>query len=440
MSAERAASGAAVLRVAYRTYPGFGRALNVQAREFVGLLADARVELVPLDLGALEEAVFGRGDPADSYDVVLTLTDWLPQLISQGRLMPLDSFLDSRPPDGWPDDWADALLGLQRSAEGTVYGLPYHDGPQMLFTRSDLFDDAGEARAFADRYGYLLEPPKTWSEFRDVAQFFSRPDDGLYGCGLAAFPDGHNNVYDFLVHLWTRGGDLVSRAGPAFDSSAGVDALEYLSDLQRDGLTQPDPRSCDSVRSGQIYGTGAVAMMWNWCGYASIADAADSPIRGRSRLSLVPRGSEPEGSHASLSVYWILAVTAQCQQRDLAYEFIRHAVSPGMDRVTAGEGATACRLSTWRDPAVQALFPYYALLEQAHQSTRALPNLRRWHEICATLNDAIDSAYVGALSAADALKRAAVLVGSLLDFQPEPPAPTTSSRVLGRAYFPEERR
>ena len=62
--------------------------------------------------------------------------------------------------------------------------------------------------------------------------YFTRPDDDLYGCVVAAKPDGHNNVYDFLIHLWSRGGRLLEADGtPLFGSPAGLSALSFLYEL-----------------------------------------------------------------------------------------------------------------------------------------------------------------------------------------------------------------
>ena len=95
-------------------------------------------------------------------------------------------------------------------------------------------------------------PPTTWSEFLDLARFFTRPDDDLSGCVVAGKPDGHNSVYDFCLHLWSRGGELLSDTGrPIFASRAGQAALHYYLDLIHEHrVTQPEPWKYDSVAAG----------------------------------------------------------------------------------------------------------------------------------------------------------------------------------------------
>ena len=55
--------------------------------------------------------------------------------------------------------------------------------------------------------------PQTWDQFHRIARFLTHPQGVLYGTAFAAFPDGHNTVYDFCLQLWTRGGELFEDSG-----------------------------------------------------------------------------------------------------------------------------------------------------------------------------------------------------------------------------------
>ena len=94
-----------------------------------------------------------------------------------------------------------------------VLGLPYHDGPECLIYRTDLFEDPDEQARYLAQHGQPLNVPRTWDEFQQVARFFQRPETDLYGTVFAAYPDGHNTVYDFCLQLWTRGGELFDEQG-----------------------------------------------------------------------------------------------------------------------------------------------------------------------------------------------------------------------------------
>lgn len=96
----------------------------------------------------------------------MVVTDWLPALIADDKLLPLDRFFAQAPPAGWPDVWHPALRELQ-CGDGSTYGVPYHVGPMMLLYRADLYDDPAERAGFAQRFGYQLAAPDTWGQYLD---------------------------------------------------------------------------------------------------------------------------------------------------------------------------------------------------------------------------------------------------------------------------------
>src|SRR5579859_7220967 len=247
------------MRLAYREFVGFQRALDRQAAAYAmvppGFTLDAQAFDVP---GLYDEVVTRGGSRSDRYDLCLVVTDWLPELMRAGLLLPLNDYLNADPPAGWPAGWSESMRLLQTDSHGRIYGLAYHDGPEVLMYRTDLFGDADEQARFARRYGRPLQPPRTWAEFLDVATHFTRPDEELYGCVVAAQPDGHNNVYDFMLHLWSRGGTLLdAKMRPAFASPEGEAALGFYVDLiQKHRVTQPEPWTYESVASGNFYASG----------------------------------------------------------------------------------------------------------------------------------------------------------------------------------------
>jgi len=394
------------LRVAYRTFDGFERALTEQAAAFsAGVGGGCGVELVPFDPPGFVSA-FVNGDELASgrWDVVMLLTDWIPRVADRGGLLALDDRLMADPPERWPSDFHDGVLRLG-GYDGATYALPYHDGPQALMYRTDLFADQGERAAFHARHGRELEVPRTWAHFLDVASFFSRGPH-LAGCVVAAYPDGHNTVYDFLIHLWARGGRLLDEGGePAFDSEAGVAALTWLRDLVAAGTCQADALNHDSVRAGATFAEGGAAMMWNWLGFAVAAELPGSPVRGL--IACAPMPGHATGPGPTLSLYWTLAIPVGAPDPDLSWAFLTHTASSHCDRMTARAGAVAVRLSTWRNEAVRADFPAYRVIEQAHASARNLPHVPDYPVVNDLLNEAIDRVYRHAVEPRAALADAA---------------------------------
>jgi len=407
------------LRLAYREFVGFARALARQGAAYAEQAPGFRLESRAFDVPQLyDELVSRRGARSSRYDLCMVVTDWLPELIRNGMLLPLDPYLAADPPPDWPDGWSPSMRQLQTDGNGRIFGLPYHDGPEVLLYRTDLFSDEREQTRFAQQYGRPLQPPRTWSEFLDVATFFTRPDDDLYGCVVAAQADGHNDVYDFMLHLWSRGGRLFdAELRPVFAGAAGAAALQYYLDLiHRYRVTQPQPWAYESVASSDFYASGRAAMMWNWCGFQAVADTPElSRIPGRTRATMVPAGDGPGGRAVSLNIYWVLGIPAGCPHPEAAYRFLRHLATPQMDRVTSLEGGTGTRLSTWRDPAVRRQFQYYEVMEAVHQQVESPPRLPEYPAINEVLNRMVADAVAGRQGVATALRMAAAEVELILE-------------------------
>lgn len=403
------------LRILYRTFDGFERALSQQAEAFRRERPDVSFYIEALDPEALyERMVQERGVLQPDCDIMLILTDWLPELMSFNGLVQLNSYLQNSPPPDWPHGWSESLQTLQRDAAGSIYGMAYHDGPEMFMYRADLFESAAEQQAFHTQYGYPLQVPQTWAQFRDVARFFTRPQQGLYGTIIAGLNDGHNNVYDLFIHLWSRGGRLFDeRWRPAFHDAIGREALQYYVDLITvDRVCPPRTLEYDSVASGIAYAAGEGAMMWNWCGFSAVAELPPSKIIGQNRVGLVPRGEN--GRHMSLNIYWVLGIPQGSRQQDLAWEFLRHCSTPEMDKITALSGGTGVRLSTWRDAEIQQQFGYYTAIEEVHKNVESPPQIPQYPAINEVFNRMQWAAVTGAKTVPQALDDAAAEAEAIL--------------------------
>ena len=389
-----------------RKFDGFERALTAQLS---GL--DARFEL--REIGDLQALVLDDdGTSSGDYDVLMLITDWLPSLIESGKLLPLDAYFEADPPEGWPSAWVPSLRSLQTGQDGKNYGVAYHDGPMLLLYRTDLYGDAEEQAGFANRFGYPLAPARTWTQFHDQAQWFNRPGDGLHGTVQAGFPDEHNNVYDFLTHLWSRGGSLISSGRSGLASAAARSAVEYMHDLWHvSKVVDPAAAEWDSVASGIHFAAGEAAMMVNWCGFAAISADPASPTHGL--VGCAPTPSAEGGSAVTMNAYWVLTVPAGARNPARSAELISRLTSHEMDVMTAVGGGSATRLDSWATPRVQAIAPYYSVLEDAHRNARSVPVDPRWPRIAAILNEMMRAVVVDA-AGTSALEKAHVELDALL--------------------------
>jgi multiple sugar transport system substrate-binding protein len=385
-----------LFRIAVRKFGPFESAIAKQwdafdSRHHTGL----RLEAVPFDLHPLYESLFvNRGLVHGDWDVAFINTDWLAEAGESGGLVDLSTFIDAFPPDGYPGAWSESLLRLQKF-ETRILGLPYHDGPECLLHRKDLFENPAEHSRFAADFGEPLAVPRTWGQFHRIARFFTRPEKGLYGTAFAAFPDGHNTVYDFCLQLWTRNGELFNNSGRMLlDTPQALESLEYYRQILKDtAAVHPASRTFDSVKAGLAFAAGEIAMMVNWFGFASMSETiAESQVKGCVGVAPIPSDSDQS---VSLNVYWILGMASGGPHRDVAWKFLRHCAGPEMDKLLTLEGGIGCRQSTWLDAEVNAVIPFYHVLEALHEGARELPRLRQWAKLAEVIDrmvlDVIDT-------------------------------------------------
>ncbi len=361
-----------LLRIALREFADFENAMAAQIKAFCAQRSDVAIEAVPLDLDRLHRAVFAGGLADGDWDLAMLITDWLPDAIGKGLLEKLNPYMAAAPLRDWPQGWSRSLAG-PLDFDGNLYCIPYHDGPECLIYRRDLFEAPGERAAFEKAFGYALRPPRTWQEFEDVARFFTRPEQGLHGTVFACYPDGHNTLYDYTLQVWSRGGELHDDSGqPTFASPHAEAALDFYRRIARDArCCHPGSVGFDSVASGSAFLDGSVAMMVNWFGFASRADRAGGALAGRVGLAPIP--CDPQRKPVSLSAFWNIGIGAGSRHKQLAYDFLRFLAEPEMDRVVIQHGAVGVRLSSWRDAEVQSAVPAFRKIEEISAGARCLP-------------------------------------------------------------------
>lgn len=351
---------------------------------------DLELQSVALDLNPLHEAILGSGGmKAGDWDVVQINTDWIAEAWENRAIENLKPYVDENPPQDFPDDWPPSLLRHQTFGEN-IAGLPFHDGPECLVYRKDLLEDPAEQALFEQAHGKRLSVPETWDDFVLVARHFQRPEANLYGTAFAAYPDGHNTVYDFSLLLWTRGGELLDENDRlVLNSDEAIEAMEFYRRLLNDkSLIHPKCRDLDSVSAGMALANGEIAMTVNWFGFAAMCDTiAESKVKGNIDIAPIPHA--PGAASASLNVYWIWTLAGGSPHKALAYDFIRFCISRDNDRSQPENGVIGCRKSTWNDKKVNDFIPYYHKLADIHENAREFPCIPQWSQWAKSIDAAV---------------------------------------------------
>lgn len=376
---------------------------------------DTKAEMVPLELHELyEETITKEGLKNGDWDIAHINTDWIFDAVNQNAVLDLKPLIAQNSPQNFPDGWHQSLLKLQNINQG-IFGLPFHDGPECLIYRKDLFEDPSAQANFMEQYGFALQPPKTWAEFNCIATFFNRPAENLYGCVFANYPDGHNMVFDFCLQLWTRNGSLINKNQQiAIDNSIAADGLDaYRSMVNNQNMAHPNSKDFDSVKAGLAFANGEAAMAINWFGFASMCEVIpQSKVKGKVDISALP--SSPNCSTATLNVYWLYTIASGSKNKGLAYDFLRFATSPLADKLLTTEGGIGCRKSTWNDADINKTIPYYHKLHILHENANTLPQLATWPKIAEIIDHMVVTAIRTDVPSVELLYQAQIKINQII--------------------------
>ncbi|WP_418262420.1 extracellular solute-binding protein [Flavobacterium faecale] len=371
-------------------------------------------EMIPMELHDLyEETITNEGLKNGDWDIADINTDWILEAANEKAVVDLTSLIEKKAPQNYPEGWHQSLLHLQQ-IDGKTFGLPFHDGPECLIYRKDLFENTIEKENFQKQFGYELHPPKTWEQFTQIATFFNRPDENLYGCVFANYPDGHNMVFDFCLQLWTRRGSLLNAQNRiSINHPEAVQALDYYRKIVNNPeTTHPKSKQFDSVEAGMAFAKGEAALTINWFGFASMCEVIkESKVKGKVDITYLPH--DRHCNTASLNVYWLYTIGTGSKHQQLAYDFLRFAITPESDALLTQEGGIGCRKSTWNHPEINASIPFYHKLEMLHENALTLPQTPHWPKVAELIDQMVLKAINSDISSQELLKTTQLLINQI---------------------------
>ncbi|MEM9487523.1 MAG: extracellular solute-binding protein, partial [Myxococcota bacterium] len=237
---------------------------------------------------AVNKVMLDLNSKRGRYDFILQPHRELGRFVKSNHVTALDKFMNDpklRDPSFKPEDVLYKQLWREISwYEGKVYGFPFTALTMYMWYRKDLLESAEEQAGFKAKYGRDLTVPTTWDEYRQVAEWFHRPDKKFYGTAIQG--KRHEALwYEWLNVLYSFGGDMLetetgSECGPIIvNSPQAVAALEYYKSLIE--LSPPDTLNYfwDDLMALMQQGKVFQVIMWNDATYA-VEDPKQSTVSG----------------------------------------------------------------------------------------------------------------------------------------------------------------
>ena len=377
--------------------------------EIEGYEAETVLEKVALDLAS----------GASRYDLIIQIYFDMGRLANQGQIQPVRQFLENkklRDPGFNPEKDLFPVWHTMAWYDDEPYGFPMMVLTMYTWYRKDLFESPLEKAQFKNRYGYDLGPPADWDQYRDIAEFFTRPSDGLYGTLI----QGKRHIalwQEYLNFLYSFGGEILdtdnpSRYGPiAINSPAAVKATTYYKGLKK--FSPPDTLNFtwDDALALMQQGKVAMCLMWNDSTYA-LEDPQQSKVAGKMGYSLVPRGAAGIVQQIGGQSYYIPRAS---KRPEAAYLFMQWMMRKDVQIRQQKLGGSSARRSTYSDPEVLAL-PWtktnIAALDSPHPAM--LFTFPESLQIGETIKASISEALVGSREVPEVLDEAALEMRRLL--------------------------
>ncbi len=223
------------------------------------------------------------------------------QALGEEILLPLDKYQNSIAPilqSLSPD-----ALRFHASIGNTVYAIPFDPSCQILLYREDLFEDAIIKRQYYEMYHETLEVPKNFSQFNNIAAFFTRSKNPLspteYG---TTSTHGTASVAscDFLPRLLYSNLALIDPDGRVIIDTE--DALSVLVSYLETTTYTSKGISTWWKEAAEEFAQGNVAMQINFSNFTeSIFRPSKSNVVGKVGIAPVP-GKSPVLGGGSIGI------------------------------------------------------------------------------------------------------------------------------------------
>ena len=352
-----------------------------------------------------------------AFDIYAVEWNRLGDLAETGGIVNLDEYVAAHKPE-WDDPERGYVGGEQgvsllNNYRGSTYGVSLDGDFQIWNHRTDLFNDPAEQKAFADKYGYELATPTTWKQHDEIAAFFHRPDQGLFGStDLRNQGWGYTNWYQRFVSMASPNQFLFDDEGsPLINSEAGIKATqEYIDSLAHHS---PDAISWGWPEQYGNFASGGAAMT---CAFSNLPKFLDNPANEGSKVtgkvgSHLPPGREIDGKLVRRTVLWLnlsASVSSQSEYPEASYLLLQWLGSSRIySWMTANPGGyfDPFQLSNFADPLVRQTYHDYHMDVVRESVARTVPTINypgatAFHN---ALDENLDAALTGSKSAADAM-------------------------------------
>lgn len=358
-------------------------------------------------------------------DMIVIDSQWVGEAVVGGHLVELTDWMKANLDLSDFSPQALQAYGEYPFGSGKYYGVALEQDTEVLFYRKDLFADPKEQEAFKAKYGRDLTVPKTWSELLEVAQFFYRPEQGLYG--FATKWDGTKGsdvaATDWNHILWSFGGELwdpeTMQIEGVLNNEVGVKALQFAQELFK--TAAPGAGKFSFTEVNETVCTGSTVMGINWFGFMpATTDPASCAQAANIGYAVVPGEVEHYISLGGMGI----TLSNYSKNKEQALDYLKWLFSKDTQWKWARGGGFTPLLSILNDPEFTKLTPYNHVFPESIPLVRDFWNLPEYAQMLEIQQEYLNLAITGQMDAKEALDTIARKQQEIIDAAyPDRPKP-----------------
>ncbi len=296
----------------------------------------------------------------DAYDMVVGDSQWIGQGVTQGHYMELTDFFIE---NGIHETVTPATLkfyGEYPAGSGRYWAYPTEGDAVGWAYRKDLFEDPENQKAFEEKYGYPLDVPQTWMQLRDIAEFFTRPEQNLYGVGVYTQIDYDAITMGYETAMFSWGvewQDENNNVLGVVNSERAVEALEFYKGLYQ--FAPPGTSNAFFAEMNDIFINGQAAMIMNYFAFfPALINPGINPYAEVTGFFSTPAG--PYGDrYTSLGGQGLSVINYISDERKQAsLDFIKWFASEDVQRQWAEVGGYTCNVAVLQSEEFLNATPY----------------------------------------------------------------------------------
>lgn len=358
-----------------------------------------------------------KGNP--DIDITVARTHEFPDLVSENLIEDLTplvqqfgfKFDDNNRPDAF------IRLKLQADYGERLFAIPADGDITIFYLRKDLLDNPAERAAFRKAYGRELAIPETWGEYQDLAKFFHRPGNGLYGVAeIREKPGGWMTwLPRYLGQSLPYRRLFDENMRPLIASPAGIAATDSYIAIVRHSPPEILDDGKDYSYTMPMFMQGKVFMTTNTIAAAKLFNGPASEVKGKFLAFPTPgqRVGKQIVRHNTLIYGNNLVISNRSTQKKLAFLFTLWLTDPEISLRTVGAKGGHTDPYRWnhlQDPRIRDLYTPQALAVFGEAWKDAFPpgtGLPGDSQYLDALDQHLWLAAKGEISAAEAMRRTA---------------------------------